>query len=404
LDPVVVGVFILVYVGMILGELPRLRLDRSGIALIGAIVLIASGRMSTAAAWNAIDVATIALLLGLMVISAQLRLAGFYTELTRRMGAGAHTPGALLAHVIVAAGGLSAILANDIVCLAMAPLLVEICARRRLDPIPFLLALACSSNVGSAATLIGNPQNMLIGQTLHLSFAQYLVDGGVPAALGLAFVWLAVWLPYRQRWTRGTLQVEAHATPPDRWQIQKGIAVIAGVMIALLFSPWPREVVALTGAGVLLVSRRMASREMLNHIDWHLLVLFLGLFVVNKAIAQSGLVSGLLMMSRMAGLDWTHPPTLFAGTAVLSNILSNVPAVMLLLPAARDEVTGVVLALASTLAGNLLIGGSMANIIVVDQARRLGQPIDGRTHARVGIPVTLMTLAVAAAWLVFRHG
>ena len=160
---------------------------------------------------------------------------------------------------------------------------------------------------------------------------------------------------------------------------------------------------ALTGAAVLLVSRRMASREMLGQIDWHLLVLFVGLFVVNKAIAQSGLVNGLLMMSRMSGVDWTHPPTLFAGSAVLSNILSNVPAVMLLLPAARDEISGAVLALSSTLAGNFLIVGSIANIIVVDQAKRLGHVIGWRTHAQVGIPVTLMTLSAAALWLVFRR-
>ena len=387
---------------MILGEVPSLRLKRSGIALIGAVVLLASGRMSGPAAWNAVDVSTLALLLALMVISAQFRLAGFYTELTRRIGRGAQTPGTLLAAVIVAAGGLSAILANEIVCLAMAPLLIDVCARRRLDPIPFLIALACASNVGSAATLIGNPQNVLVGQTLEMSFTRYLADGGVLAALGLAVVWIAIWLPYRRRWVRETPPVDVHAPPLDRWQAPKGIVVLTAVIAAFLFSPWPRDVIALTGAGVLLVSRRMASREMVKQIDWHLVVLFIGLFVVNKAIAQSGLVNGLLMMSRMNGLDWTNPRTLFISTAVVSNIVSPVPAVMLLLPAARDEIAGAVLALASTLAGNFLIAGSMATIIVVDQAKRLGQVIDSRTHARVGIPVALLTLALAATWLALR--
>ena len=402
MDPIVVGVFILVYVGMILGELPTLRLDRSDIALIGAIVLVASGRMSTAAAWHAVDVTTMALLFSLMVISAQFRLAGFYTALTRRVDDSAHAPAMLLAYVIVTAGALSAILLNNIVCLAMAPLLVEICARQRLDPIPFLLALACASNVGSAATLIGNPHNILIGQTLQLSFTRYLIDGGVPAAAGLGLIWLVIWLLYRRRWVREMPLVDVGAPPVDRWQVQKGAVVVTAVIAAFLFSPWPRQVVALTAAGVLLVSRRMASREMLRQIDWRLLLLLVGLFVVNRAIAQSGLVNGLLMMSRMSGIDWTSPPTLFVGTAVLSNILSSVPAVMLLLPAARDEMTGAVLALSSTLAGNFLIAGSIANIIVVDQAKRLGQVIDWRTHARVGIPVTALTLAVAAAWLAFR--
>jgi Na+/H+ antiporter NhaD/arsenite permease-like protein len=399
LDPVVVTVFLLVYLGMILGEIPGLALDRTGIALLGAIALVASGRMTTAAAWNAIDVPTIALLLGLMVISAQFRLGGFYNTLTRRLGAGDHTPGGLLALVVLAAGGLSAILANDIVCLAMAPVLIEVCASRRLDPVPFLLALACAANVGSAGTLIGNPQNMLIGQTLQLSFAGYLLDGGVPALIGLGVVWLALWLVYRRHWPRETLVPAIESPPFDRWQTAKGVAVTIVVMTAFLFAPWPREVIALAGAGVLLISRRMASREMLGLVDWHLLVLFAGLFIVNAAIAQSGLMGGMLMAFRQAGLDLTHPWTLFGATAVLSNLVSNVPAVMLLLPAARHDLSGPVLALSSTLAGNLLIVGSIANIIVVDQAARLGVTIDWRTHARVGVPVTLVTLTAAAVWL-----
>ena len=399
MDPVVVAVFTLVYLGMVLGEFPGLALDRTGIALLGAIVIVASGRMTIDAAWAAIDVPTIALLLGLMVISAQFRLGGFYTALTRRLGAGDHSEAGLLALVIIAAGGLSAILANDIVCLAVAPVLVEVCVRRRLDPIPFLLALACAANVGSAATLIGNPQNMLIGQTLQLSFSRYLIDGGVPAVIGLGAVWLVIWLVYRRRWSRELPPIEIEAPPFNRWQTLKGVVVTGAVMAAFLATSGPREVVALAGAGVLLISRSMASRGMLGIVDWHLLVLFAGLFVVNAAVAHSGFVGGLLMMSRMAGLDLYEPAALFGATAVLSNLVSNVPAVMLLLPAARSEIAGPVLALSSTLAGNLLIVGSIANIIVVDQAARLGIRIDWRTHARVGIPVTLATLAIAAVWL-----
>lgn len=185
----VVLVFALVYLGMILGGLPRLALDRTGVALLGAIVLIASGDMSLAAASAAVDGPTLALLFGLMIVSAQFRLGGFYTHLTRNLAGRDGSPEKLLAVLVATAGGLSALLANDIVCLAMAPILVEVCARRRLDPVPFLLALACAANVGSAATLIGNPQNMLIGETLRLSFGGYLLDAFVPAALGLAATW-----------------------------------------------------------------------------------------------------------------------------------------------------------------------------------------------------------------------
>jgi Na+/H+ antiporter NhaD/arsenite permease-like protein len=384
---------------MFLGELPRLRLDRAGIALVGAIALVVTGRISTTAAWSAIDVPTILLLTALMIVSGQLRLSGFYTRVTQRLAEANHSPLVFLALVILTAGVLSAVLANDIVCLAMAPLLIAACARRGLDPIPYLLALACASNTGSAATLIGNPQNMLIGQTLHLSFGRYLVEGGPPAIAGLLVIWIVIAWVYRARWQRETSYTDPHAIPIDRWQVGKGLAVAVGIVLAFLLTPWPREVVALAGAAVLMVSRKMASRPMLAQIDWHLLVLFVGLFVVNRAVAQAGLVSYYLMLSRMIGADVTSPPILFVGTAALSNVVSNVPAVMLLLPAARTELAGPILALASTFAGNLLIVGSIANIIVVDQAKHHGQVIKARTHARVGVPVTLITLAVAALWL-----
>jgi Na+/H+ antiporter NhaD/arsenite permease-like protein len=355
--------------------------------------------LTTAAAWAAIDVPTLALLFGLMVISAQFRLGGFYAALTHRVGDGQHTPTGLLAIVTAAAGGLSAVLANDIVCLAMAPVLIEVCARRGLDPVPFLLALACAANVGSAATLIGNPQNMLIGQTLQLSFLRYLIEGGIPALLGLAVVWVVIAIAYRSRWSRETPPVQVDPVPFNRWQTTKGAIVMGLVMAAFLFSPWPREVVALAGAGVLMISRRTASRELLSVVDWHLLILFIGLFVVNAAIAQSGFLSGLLMQVRRAGGDLTNPWHLFTASALLSNLVSNVPAVMLLLPAARTDLAGPVLALSSTLAGNLLVVGSIANIIVIEQAARLGVRITGATHRRVGVPVSLATLALASSWL-----
>jgi Na+/H+ antiporter NhaD/arsenite permease-like protein len=399
MDPVVVGVFALVYVGMFLGELPGLRLDRTGIALLGAIALVATGRTSLADAWTAVDPSTIALLLGLMVVSAQFRLGGFYSMITRRLGAGDHAPSGLLMLVIVTSATLSAVLANDIVCLAMAPVLVEICTHRRLAPVPYLLALALAANVGSAATLIGNPQNMLIGQTLNLSFPEYLFAGGIPALLGLVVIWAVVGGRYRGRWQSAMPPVDADSPAFDAWQTVKGAFITLVIVAAFVLTDWPRDVVALTGAGILLVSRQMASREMLGLVDWHLLVLFIGLFVVNHALAQSGVAGSMLTAARMTGIDLTQPSLLFAAAATLSNLVSNVPAVMLLLPVAQDSLDGAILALSSTLAGNLVIVGSIANIIVVDQAARLGVTIDWRTHARVGIPITLLTLAIAAAWL-----
>jgi Na+/H+ antiporter NhaD/arsenite permease-like protein len=301
--------------------------------------------------------------------------------------------------VIVSAGVLSAILANDIVCLAMAPVLVETCARQRVDPVPFLLVLACASNVGSAGTLIGNPQNMLIGQTLHLSFARYLVDGGVPALIGLGIVWLVIARGYRGRWQRESALPAIEAPEIDRWQVVKGTSVVAVLVVLFLVSPFPRDVIALAAAGVLLISRRMASRKLLGLVDWHLLVLFAGLFIVNDAMVRSGALARVFTAIGAVGVDIDDPRALFGVVVLLSNLVSNVPAVMLLLPAATHELAGPVLALASTLAGNLLIVGSIANIIVVDQAARLGITIEWRTHARVGVLVTLSTLTIAGVWL-----
>lgn len=402
MDGWVIAAFGFVYLGMVLGEIPGLALDRTGVALLGALFLLATEQVTPHGAWEAIDVPTIGLLYGLMVVSAQFRLGGFYSEVTRRVVAAEVSPRTMLALVVGVSGLLSAILANDIVCLAVAPLLVVGCARKGLDPKPFLLGLACASNVGSAATLIGNPQNMLIGQRLGLSFAGYLLDGGVPAVLGLVATWWIIAALTRGRWHAECEVPDVPAVPFDRWQTQKGLVVLGLVMVGFLFAPIPREVLALSAAAVLLTSRRMASRDLLGLVDWHLLVLFGGLFIVNFAIADRGLLALAAAWLQDAGLDPQAPALLFGLAAVLSNLVSNVPAVMLLLPQATHPVAGPVLALSSTLAGNLLIVGSIANLIVIDQAGRLGVTITWREHARVGVPVTVATLAIAAFWLWLR--
>jgi Na+/H+ antiporter NhaD/arsenite permease-like protein len=402
MDAVVILVFAFVYLGMILGEIPGLALERTGVALLGAIVLLTAGRVTPGEAWAAVDVPTIGLLFGLMVVSAQFRLGGFYSKVTRRIAAADAAPAVLLAALIAISGALSALLANDVVCLAVAPVLIEGCDRRGLNPLPFLLALACASNAGSAATLIGNPQNMLIGQKLDLPFGGYMLDAGVPAALSLLAVWALIRWQFDGNWHRQPTGIEAHNPPFNLWQTAKGFLVLTALVAAFLWSDIPREVTALSAAGLLLMSRRMASRDVLALVDWQLLVLFIGLFVVNHGLAASGALEQIFGAVRAAGVDLSHPAWLFGVTAALSNLVSNVPAVMLLLPAATHPLAGPVLALASTLAGNLFIVGSIANIIVVDQAARLGVTITWRDHARVGVPVTVATLLIAALWLWLR--
>ena len=403
MDAAILVSFGLVYLGMILGEIPGLALDRTGVALLGAIAVVALGTAPLEQAWSAVDMPTLYLLFGMMVVSAQFRLAGFYTRVTQELIEAGGSPAALLGLVVAVAGVLSAILTNDIVCLAMAPVIAEGCARRRLDPVPFLIALACASNVGSAATLIGNPQNILIGQTLQLHFAEFLLDAAIPALLGLAATWAIIARRFRGRWQR-EVELPAVRVPAfDRWQTAKGVAIVVVLMVAFLFfHRVPRDGVALLCAGVLLLSRRMASRDMLALVDWQLLVLFIGLFIVNDAFQRTGAMNHALDSLAAWGIDAAKPTALFGLSVFLSNVVSNVPATMMLLPSATHPLAGATLALSSTLAGNLLIVGSIANIIVVTSARSLGITIDFRTHARIGVPVTLATLAIAAAWLGIR--
>ena len=398
----IVGVFALVYLGMLLGGIPGTALDRTGVALAGALALIAGGALSPAAAWQAVDVATIALLFGLMVVSAQLANAGFYAALTVRLTAAAVSPALLLAGLVVVAGGLSAVLVNDVVCLAMAPIVVEGCVGRHLDPRPFLLALAAAANVGSAATLIGNPQNMLIGQVLHLSFAGYLADAALPALLGLGAVWAVVVVRTAGRWQHHQAPVAVVAPRLDAWQSAKGLLVLTALIVCFLAGVGERDAVALGAAAVLLISRRTASRALLAQVDGQLLVLFMALFVVNHAVAASGALAGVGEALARGAVDLRQPAWLFAVTVGLSNLVSNVPAVMLLLPLTGGPQAGAILALGSTLAGNLLLVGSIANLIVVDQAARLGVRIGWVEHARVGVPITVLTTALAAGWLWLR--
>ncbi|MBE0547149.1 MAG: anion transporter [Rubrivivax sp.] len=404
----VLVIFVVVYAGMMLGGLPRLMLDRTGVALLGAIAIIGLREMTPEQAARAVHLPTMLLLFSFMVISAQMRLGGFYDAVTRRISALRVGPGGLLAVVIFVAGGLSAVFSNDIVCLAVAPVLAEACLRRRLDPVPYLLALACASNIGSAATLIGNPQNMLIGEVLKLSFADYAREALLPVVLGLLVLWAVLAWPVH----RGVLLVDpeaaqlasmtAEAPRFDAWQTFKGLFVALALVAVFLFTDWPRDVAALVAAGFLLLSQRFHSSRVMSQIDWPLLILFMGLFIVNHALQDTGLVRLALEALAAQGLHFSEPATLFGATLVLSNLVSNVPAVMLLLPAAQGPHAGATLALVSTLAGNLLIVGSIANIIVVDAARKCGIRIDWKTHARVGIPVTVLTLAITAGWLALQ--
>ena len=398
----IVAVFAAVYVGMALGRVPGLKIDRTGIALMGLAVLLATGAVDLEAAGAAIDVPTILLLFALMILSAQFAQAGFYDYCATLIVQAAAGPSALLALTVIVGGGLSAVLANDIVVFAMTPLLCAGIAARGMDPRPFLMALAGAANAGSAATVIGNPQNILIGQAGGLDFWKFAAVCAPPAIVALAVVFVVVKVVWRRTLGETIVlpDVNSGPAPTDKWQVRKG-AVATVLLIGLFATDLPREIGALGIAALLLASRTMASRAMIGAVDWHLLVLFVCLFAVTAAFASTGLATDGLVWMLAHGLLPDSLAVLGPLTLVLSNTIGNVPAVILLNAIWPEATEGARygLALLSTLAGNLLIVGSLANLIVAERAAAVGVRLTFADFARAGIPMALISMAFAALWL-----
>jgi Na+/H+ antiporter NhaD/arsenite permease-like protein len=401
----VLAIFIGTYIGVAVGRIPWLVLDRTGIALLGAIAMVVSGALSLDRAAASIDTATILLLFGLMIVSAQLRLGGFYTRVAGALAAHRVGPRTFLLNIMLVSALLSALLANDIVCLAFTPVLVVALHRMRRNPLPYLIGLAVASNIGSAATIIGNPQNMLIGQVGRLDFGRFLSWCGPPALAALLGAYLIICRFYRGAFDLPAASAAAEADWPafDRWQTTKGLAAVA-ILVLLFFTRLPREIAAIAVAGALLCSRRLKSRQIVELVDWYLIALFFALFVVIQAVADAGLPAAAMDALQARGVDLHNLFVLSAVATVMSNLFSNVPAVMLLTRFLDpgDPFQWQVLAVSSTFAGNLITIGSIANLIVIEQARLYGVDLTFREHARVGVPVTLFSLAVLMAWIWVR--
>lgn len=403
-------VFVLVYVAMAVGTLPGFKVDRTGAAVVGAMAMIALGSLGPKQAWDAIDYRSVGMLFGLMVVSAAFIVSGFYAAVAKWVGTLQVSPPVLLAILIGVSGLLSAMLTNDVVVVAMTPLLVSITLARGLNPVPFLLAFCFAANTGSAGTLMGSPQNMIAAQGLQLSFAGFLRVAAFPALLSLPIVWLVVVLLYRGKWTL-VQQTEAGSGPTvpdialDLLETIKAAVVAIAVVLAFTFSPWPRELIALGAAAALLVNRKIASKDMMKHVDGSLLLLFMGLFVVNAAMADTGLPQRLLGALRDAGVNLNEPVTLFLVGSVLSNIVGNNAAVMLLVPflevGQNRDALGAALALGTGFSSSLVIFGSLAGIIVVEQAAARGVKISFAEFSRSGVPTALLCMGLAVAWIAY---
>lgn len=398
-------VFAISYVVFAVGKFPGLKIDRPGMAIIGAVLMVAFGVVGAGAALRFIDFATLVLLFSMMLVVGCLRLAGFFDWITDHIVARL-TPGNLLPATIFITGFLAAFFVNDIICLVMVPFALTASRRLGLKPLPYLLAVATAANIGSVATITGNPQNMLIGSYSGLSYRTFLGHLGPVALIGLVLDWVVI------RWLCGaaepvqTGRSNSNAAGLGRPSIQlralRKPAIVVVLVLGGFLAGVPPAMAAALGAALMLITRTREPRLVYDEVDWGLLVFFVGLFLIVGGAERAGLNQDLAEIA--ARLNVQNAGILTGITALFSNIVSNVPAVMLLkslIPGFHDSRTGwLVLAMASTLAGNLTITGSVANLIVVERSREEAH-IGFWDYSRVGIPVTLLTLAVGWAWLVW---
>jgi Na+/H+ antiporter NhaD/arsenite permease-like protein len=394
-------VFVATYAVLAVGQPPLLRIDRTGAAIVGAILMVTVGGLPLDAAYRAVDYRTLLLLFGMMILVAHLTFARFFAILARVTVTTVHHPAALLVAVVFAAGALSALFVNDTVCLVFTPVLLEVAAARRHRPLPYLLALATASNIGSVATLTGNPQNMLIGSVSGIGYRSFAAALAPVAVVGLALDAAILWLLFRKDLHAGAFEMEGVATrPAHRAMLAKSLLVAAGLVAAFLAGV-DTALAAAAAAAVLLLTRRVKPEKVYRQVDWGLLALFVGLFVVVAGIERVGLDRRLFDLLRPVGVETVAG--LSVVSALLSNLTSNVPAVMLftrIVPQLPDPTTSwLALAMSSTLAGNLTLIGSIANLIVVEGARRRGIRVSFLDYLKVGLPVTALTLAFGIWWL-----
>ncbi|HZQ25030.1 MAG TPA: anion transporter [Terriglobales bacterium] len=395
------AIFLASYVVFAIGKFPGLKVDRTGAAIIGAVAMVAFRVVRPGEALQFIDFGTVVLLFSMMLIVGNLHLVGFF-EWNAEAVLHRLKPAYLLPAVIFTCGFLSAFFVNDIVCLVMVPFVLSITRRIRLSPMPYLLAVATASNIGSVATITGNPQNMLIGSFSAIKYRDFLWHLGPVALLGLLINWGVLHWTYMREMFFPLNETERIPLPAlDLSRLTKPV-IVASLVVAGFFAGAPPATMAALGAAVLLITRTLEPQRLYQEVDWGLLVFFVGLFLIVGGAENAGIVSRLLDIARHWNLQ--HMAVFTVATAVLSNVVSNVPAVMLLkslAPGFADPHTAwLVLAMASTLAGNLTITGSVANIIVVESARPEVE-IRFQDYLRVGVPITALTLLVGWAWLVW---
>ena len=394
-------IFLSTYAVVAIGKMPLYRIDRAGAALLGGSLMVATGVLSLEDAYQAIDFNTIVLLFGMMIVVANLRLSGFFRVVTHWIAAHVRRPITLLGMVIIVSGFLSAFLVNDTICLVMTPLILEVVVRLKRNPIPYLLGIATASNIGSVATITGNPQNIIIGSISHIPYGAFAATLAPIAIVGLLIAAALITLSYRSEFFSSDqfkcVDFPSHYHGP---LLVKTILVLV-VMVALFFVGQPVAKVAIIGGAFLLLTRRVRPEKVYVEIDWPLLVMFVGLFVVVGGLEKAVITPDVRVAVSRQHLD--NMVVLGGITAILSNVISNVPAVLVLksfVPNLQDpQRAWLVVAMAATLAGNFTLVGSVANLIVAQRAKVRDVELSFWAYFKVGAPLTVLTIAFGLLWL-----
>ncbi|GAB4541858.1 MAG: anion transporter [Anaerolineales bacterium] len=389
------------YIGIAIGGFPGLRVNRTTISLIGVGLLLGLGLLNFEKMSSLLEINTLVLLFGMMVINANLQLAGFFRLAGASILKFTRSPRALLALEIFIAGVLSALFLNDTICVMLTPLVVDVTLAAKRNPVPYLIALAAAANIGSVATLTGNPQNMIIGVASGISYLNFAAALTPIALLGLGIVWLVLAWLYPQEFTRGKFSpVEIPAPFVFRPLLRKSLLVSGGLLAAFALNV-PIAEAAFIAATILLFTRRVRPEKVMNEVDWNLLVFFAALFILTGVIELNHLTDGAFAL--LSPYLNKGAAALSLITVALSNLVSNVPAVLLLRPAVAhlsNPVAGwLTLAASSTLAGNLTLLGSVANLIVAESAAKRGIRLTFLEYTKAGLLITAISLLVGVGWL-----
>lgn len=398
---ITLSIVTITYIGIALGEFPRLRVNRTTITLMGVGAFLATGQIAFDHMGDYLDLNTLVLLFGMMILNANLQLAGFFRLAGRTILRFTHTPRGLLALLILFVGVLSALFLNDTICLMLTPLVLDITLRAKRNPVPYLIALATASNIGSVATLTGNPQNMIIGIASGISYVDFALALTPIALLGMGGIWLVIVVFYPDEFHSGRFDIGELPKPfIYRPLLNKSMFVTGGLLVAFVLGV-PIAEAAFVAACVMLLTRRIKPNKLMDEVDWNLLVFFSALFIVSGAIEASGLTSRLF--NSVSNLLNGNSVTLSTITVVLSNLISNVPAVLLLKPVipalSNPEAGWLTLAATSTLAGNLTLLGSVANLIVAEIASRRGVKLTFWEYTKPGLIITVISLVLGVTWI-----